>query len=144
MSKVVGVDNRKEGYWQKTKRYASYTSPSYQAFKYGYNLDNHKYKVPKSKEVKIDRLYVKPDMKPNKAKVEKFVDEYNKTGKCPKVGVVVDEKGRYLVVSGVNGVIVADRVGKAKVEVLDAKTLPIDKFPQKWKFEWKKYRSKEW
>ena len=144
MTKVVGASNRKETTWQKTKRYASYTSPSYQAFRYGYTFGDHKYKVPKSKEVKINALYVKPDTKPNEVQIEKFVKEYNETGKCPKVGVIVDSKGRKLVVSGVNGVIAADRVGKAKVEVLDAKTLPLDKFPQKWKFEWKKYRSQKW
>lgn len=135
MKKVVGVDNRKEGYWQKTKRYAGYTSPSYQAFKYGYNLDNHRYKVPKRKEVKIDKLYVKPDTKINEATVEKIVE----SGKNPKVGVVVDAKGRNIVIQGMNGVVAADRMGKEKVEVMDGKDLPLGKLPQDWKFEWKRY-----
>ena len=60
-----------------------------------------------------------------------LVKDYKETGQCPKVGVVVDAKGRNLVVSGINAVVAADKVGKVKVEVLDAKTLPIDKFPQK-------------
>ena len=142
MTKVVGASNRKETGWQKTKRYASYTSPSYQAFRYGYTLGDHKYKVPKTKEVKINTLYVKPDAKANDEQVAKFVNEYKKTGKCPKVGVIVDSKGRKLVVNGFNALVAADAVGKVKVEVLDGKTLPLDKFPQKWQFKWKNYSKK--
>ena len=142
MTKVVGASNRKETGWQKTKRYMSYTSPSYQAFKFGYTLGDHKYKVPRSKDVRIDRLYVKPEAKANEAQVDKFVKDYYETGKCPKVGVIVDQKGRFLVVNGYNAVVAADKVGKDKIEVLDAKTLPLDKFPQKWQFKWKKYKAK--
>ena len=142
MTKVVGASNRKETGWQRTKRYMSYTSPSYQAFKFGYTIGDHKYKVPRSKKVKINRLYVKPEAKANEALVDKFVKEYYETGKCPKAGVIVDQKGRFLVVNGYNAVVAADKVGKDKIEVLDAKTLPLDKFPQKWQFKWKKYRAK--
>ena len=142
MTKVVGASNRKETGWQRTKRYLSYTSPSYQAFKFGYTIGDHKYKVPRSKEVRIDKLFVKPEAKMNKEQVDKFVKEYNETGKCPKVGVIVDKKGRYLVVNGYNAVVAASMVGKSKVEVMDAKTLPLDKFPQKWEFKWKPYSKK--
>ena len=142
MTKVVGASNRKETGWQRTKRYLSYTSPSYQAFKFGYTFGDHKYKVPRSKKVRIDKLFVKPEAKMNKEQVDKFVKEYNETGKCAKVGVIVDKKGRYLVVNGYNAVVAASMVGKSKVEVMDAKTLPLDKFPQKWKFEWKPYSKK--